>query len=96
MFIVFLKFSENKAAAPEHMAGHNEWLKAGFETGMFVLAGTLEPKSGGCLISAHNSLEAVKEFVMKDPFVQEKVVSPEILEVTPSKTEDRLSFLKSA
>lgn len=95
MFIIFLKFAENKAAAPEHMAGHNDWLADGFDKGLFVLAGTLEPKSGGCLISPINTAESITDFVMKDPFVKNKVVTPEILEVTPSKVAEQLQFMSA-
>ena len=31
MFVVLLKFAENRSKAPEFMEGHNAWLKAGFD-----------------------------------------------------------------
>ena len=40
MFIVYLKFSANRSRAGEFMDGHNAWLKAGFDDGVFVLAGS--------------------------------------------------------
>lgn len=35
MFIVQLKFSDNKAQAGEFMDGHNEWIKRGFDDSVF-------------------------------------------------------------
>ena len=31
MFIVLLKFSDNKGKASQFMEGHNEWIKRGFD-----------------------------------------------------------------
>ena len=47
MFIVLLKFSDNKDQAAQFMEGHNEWIKRGFDDDVFLLAGSLQPKWGG-------------------------------------------------
>lgn len=41
MFIVLLKFSDNKDQASQFMEGHNEWIKHGFNDGVFLMVGTL-------------------------------------------------------
>lgn len=41
MFVVLLKFSENKARASQFMDGHKAWIKRGFDDGVFLLAGNL-------------------------------------------------------
>jgi len=46
MFIVLLKFSDNKGQAGEFMEGHNEWIKRGFDDGVFLLVGSLQPGLG--------------------------------------------------
>src|SRR2546427_12966885 len=56
MFIVLLKFSDNKASASQFMEGHNAWLKRGFDNGVFLLAGSLQPKRGGGILAQHASL----------------------------------------
>ena len=85
MFIVFLKFSDNKSQAGQFMAGHNEWIRRGFDDGVFLLVGSLLPKQGGGIV-AHNTLLADLQIrVNGDPFVTENVVRPEILEITPLK-----------
>ncbi len=93
MFIVLLKFSENKSQASQFMEGHNEWIKRGFDDGIFLLAGSLQPNSGGGVIAHNISLPDLQSRVNNDPFVAENVVSAEILEITPSKTDERLTFL---
>ncbi len=93
MFIVLLKFSENKGQASQFMEGHNEWIKRGFDEGIFLLAGSLQPNSGGGVVAHNISLADLQHRVNDDPFVAENVVSAEILEITPSKADERLTFL---
>jgi len=93
MFIVLLKFSGNKAQAGQFMEGHKEWIKRGFDDGVFVLVGSLQPNSGGGILAHNTSLPDLQARVNADPFVAQNVVSAEILEITPSKADDRLKFL---
>jgi uncharacterized protein YciI len=93
MFIVFLRFSDDKSRAGELMAGHMEWVKRGLDEGVFLVVGSLQPNQGGAVVAHGCSRVELEERVSRDPFVQEKVVSAEILEVTPSKTDERMSFL---
>lgn len=95
MFDVLLKFSENKRKAGDHMEGHNKWIKQGFDDGVFLLAGSLEPGLGGSVITRNTSLPELQERVNNDPFVAENVVSAEILEISPKKADERLGFLVS-
>jgi len=93
MHIVLLKFSENRGHAPDYMDAHNAWLKRGFEDGVFVLAGTLQPRRGGAIIARDCSLDDLQARIADDPFVAAKVVQAEILEISPSKVDPRLQFL---
>jgi len=93
MFIIQLKFSDNKALAKDFMEGHKEWLQAGFDKGIFILSGSLQPSLGGGIIAVNISKEEVEGIVSEDPFVIENVVKPEIIELAPSKSDDRLLFL---
>jgi uncharacterized protein YciI len=92
MFIVLLRFSDNKPAAPQYMAAHNAWIRQGLDDGVFLLAGTIQPGTGALL--AHNTTAAELEVRVKtDPFVAEDVVRAEIIEVTPGVADERVSFL---
>ena len=93
MFIVLLKFSGNKGQAGQLMEGHSAWIKRGFDDGVFLLAGSLQPKLGGAIVAQNTSLNALQDRLNEDPFVAENVVSAEILEITPSRTDQRLNFL---
>jgi len=93
MFIVLLKFSEKKGQAGEFMDGHNAWLKRGFDDGVFLLAGSLQPSLGGGIVAHNTSLMDLQARVNDDPFVAHNVVSAEILEIKPGKANERLQFL---
>lgn len=93
MFVVLLKFSDNKGGAGQFMEGHKEWLKRGFDDGVFLLAGSLQPNLGGGVLAHNTSLPDLQGRVNSDPFVVEGVVSAEILEIAPSKADARLDFL---
>jgi len=95
MFIILLKLTENKSKAGEFMDGHNAWIKQGFEDGVFLLVGGLQPNLGGSVIAHNTSISELQERVNKDPFVAENIVSTEIIEIDPKKADDRLSFLVS-
>jgi len=93
MFIILLKFSDNKAAAPDFMDEHNQWLRQGFEDNVFMLAGSLQPGIGGGLLARNASKEEIEARVAADPFVAENVVTAEILELSPAKASEQLAFL---
>ncbi|PWT86059.1 MAG: hypothetical protein C5B56_13090 [Proteobacteria bacterium] len=93
MFIVLLKFSDNKAGASQFMEGHREWIRRGFDDGVFLLVGNLQPGLGGGIVAHNTSLADLQRRVNDDPFVAADVVSPEILEIAPSRADERLQFL---
>ena len=93
MFIVLLKFSQNKSQAGEFMDSHNAWLKQGFDDEIFILAGSLQPNQGGGIMAHNTTMEELQNRVNNDPFVANNVVQAEILEITPAKADDRLQFL---
>ena len=94
MYIVLLKFSDNKTQAGQFMEGHKEWIKRGFDDGVFLLVGSLQSNSGGGIVAHNTSLSDLQSRVSDDPFVAGKVVRAEILEITPSRTDERLNFIR--
>jgi uncharacterized protein YciI len=93
MYIVFLKFSSHKSQASQFMDGHKAWVKRGFDDGVFLLAGSLEPEQGGGILAHNTSLADLQRRVNDDPFVAENVVKAEIFELDPGRADERLQFL---
>lgn len=94
MFLVLLRFS-NEGAAPDHLEGHQAWVKRGFDEGVFVLAGSIEPGLGGAVVAHDTSLHELGRRVKDDPFVAEGVVKAEVVEISPGMTDERLQFLRA-
>jgi uncharacterized protein YciI len=93
MFVVLLKFSDNKAQAGQFMDGHKAWIQRGLEEGIFLLIGSLQPNQGGGILAYNTTRSDLESRVKDDPFVAERVVTAEILEITPAKADARLEFL---
>jgi len=96
MFIVLLRFTENRSRAPQFMESHKAWLQQGFDEGVFQLAGSLQPQAGGAVLAHATSMAALQARVAQDPFVEHGIVSPDILEITPSRSVPALAFLGAA
>jgi uncharacterized protein YciI len=93
MFIVTLKFSANKAQAGQYMDGHKQWIKRGFDDGVFLLVGSLQPNLGGGIVAHNTTLPDLQARVNDDPFVVQNIVSADILEIAPARADERLKFL---
>jgi len=97
MFIILLKFSDNKKDAKAFMQAHKDWIRCGFDERVFLVVGNLkatEPSASGGGIVAHNtSLQDLKKRVNEDPFVENNIVTAEILEICPNQADERLNFL---
>ncbi len=93
MFAIFLKFAENRARAPEFMAAHKAWIKQGFDDGVFLMVGSLQPNMGGAVLAHGVSRDDIETRVNDDPFVVEGIVTVEILEISPARADQRLDFL---
>lgn len=95
MYVVLLKFSGNKSKAPDLMDGHNAWIREGFEAGVFLAVGSLQPNAGGGILAHGTTREALDARIAADPFVAAGVVTADVLEITPARTDPRLDFLKA-
>ena len=77
------------------MDGHKEWLKRGFDDGIFMLSGGIQPGLGGAILAHEIALSELQDRVNEDPFVAQRVVNAEILEIAPGQTDQRLAFLQN-
>jgi uncharacterized protein YciI len=93
VFLVLLRFGDNKAAAAEHLAAHNAWIQRGFDDGTFLVVGNIQPGVGGAILAHGGTRSSLEQRVAEDPFVAERVVIPEIIEIAPNMTDERLRFL---
>ena len=94
MFITYLKFADNKAAAADFMAAHNDWIAKGFADGVFLTVGSLKPAAGGAILARGEARAAYDARIAEDPFVAQGIVVAETHELEPKRTVPALDFLK--
>jgi hypothetical protein len=58
------------------------------------MAGSIQPKLGGMIVAYNCSVIDPRNRVSDDSFVAGGVVNVEILEITPNRGDERLSFLR--
>lgn len=75
------------------MAAHSDWIASGMKDGVFLVVGSLQPNLGGAVIMHGLTREDAEARLAEDPFVAHGVVQAELLEISPAKVDDRLSFL---
>jgi uncharacterized protein YciI len=93
MYVVLLKFAENKSRAGDFMQDHNAWIRQGLDDGVFLLVGSLQPNLGGAILAHGVAPADLQARVDADPFVAHGIVQAEILEIKPGKADPRLDFL---
>jgi uncharacterized protein YciI len=93
MFIVVLRFSNNRAKVAELMPAHNEWITRGLDDGVFLLVGSLRPAAGGAIVAHETTRSELELRVSQDPFVANDVVTADLLEISCSRADPRLAFL---
>lgn len=93
MFVITLRLIDRDRAA-QFMEAHDGWIKQGFDDGVFLLVGSLQPHAGGVILAHRAAPEDIAARVRDDPFVREGIVSAEILAIAPGRTDARLDFLK--
>jgi uncharacterized protein YciI len=95
MFVIFLRFAENRHLAGQHMDGHNDWIRKGIDDAVFLLTGSVSGGRGGAIIAHGLTRADLEKRLEADPFVAKRIVTPEIIEIQPSAADHRLAFVKS-
>ncbi len=93
MFFIALEFSDNKSQASHYMQEHNNWIRTGFDDGVFLVSGSLASGSGGAIIAHNTSPTELEKRVANDPFVAQNIVTATITEISVARTDKRLEFL---
>ncbi len=93
MFIISLTYIVPLATVDLHMEAHIKFLNEQYTLGNFHASGRKTPRTGGVIFSMIKDREEMLNIINKDPFIFHKVSSFELIEFTPSKTCNELSYL---
>lgn len=95
MFIVTLTYLKPVAEIDALMHDHVEWLKAGYEQGLFVASGRRVPRVGGVILARSGDEQALRNTLARDPFVIHGAARCDIVEFAPSMTAPGAEVLKT-
>jgi len=84
LFIIDLHYVVPLDVVDGLLPGHKEYLDQGYEDSVFLVSGRKEPRTGGVIIAADDSREAIERRVGRDPLVSHGAASVAITEVRPS------------
>ncbi len=75
-----------------HIEPHMDWVKDGYDTGVFLASGRKNPRTGG-VIFAHGTRVEIEALVAADPFTVHGVAEYEVTEVAVTRTAPGLEGL---
>ncbi len=91
LYLILLEFAD-KSQAAQNMDGHNAWIDQGFTDDAFLMTGTI-PGQGGAVLARNETRAQLQERVERDPFVDQGVVTAELIEFEPSRLHPQLTAL---
>jgi len=81
--------------ADSQMTPHMDWVRQGFEQGLFVASGRKIPRTGGVIL-AKGDRAAVEAYCAADPFVTHGIADYDIVEVAITTAIAGLEAMKQA
>ncbi len=95
MFIVTLTYLKPVEEIDALMHDHVEWLKKGYDEGLFVASGRRVPRIGGVILARSGDEHALRENLARDPFVIHGAARCDVVEFAPSMTAPGAEVLKT-
>jgi uncharacterized protein YciI len=92
MFIATLKYVKPIAEVDALLQKHREHLLQFLHEGKLLIAGKLQPRTGGVIIAKNVSRDQFEQFLKDDPFAQAKVSEYQIIEFIPGLHDSVLSL----
>ncbi|OPZ59677.1 MAG: YciI-like protein [Deltaproteobacteria bacterium ADurb.Bin510] len=94
MFVVLLNYTSPIEAIDELLDDHLDYLRQQYASGVFVLSGPQEPRSGGVIIARAASRAELEAILAQDPFQRAGVAEYSLIEFRPRMTAAGLEELR--
>ncbi|MHB8147587.1 MAG: YciI family protein [Vulcanimicrobiaceae bacterium] len=85
MFLLISRYLKPIDEVDRFLAEHRAFLDRYYDSGLLVVSGSQEPRTGGVIVTADAPREAIDRALADDPFVREGISEYEIIEFNPSK-----------
>lgn len=83
MYIIDFKFTDVSQLTEELTAQHRAHLAKEYADGRLIVGGPKSPRTGGIIVSQHQSADELNKLLLSDPIVKAKLATFEITEFTP-------------
>lgn len=84
LFSIALHYTGNAADIQPHLDAHRQWLVEHIKGGRIIVAGPLEPRTGGLILASCPDQAAMQAMMEQDPFIVEQVASYAALACQPA------------
>ena len=95
MFIVTLTYLKPVEDIDALMHDHVEWLKRGYEEGLFIASGRRVPRTGGVILARSGDEQALRDNLARDPFIVHGAARADVVEFSASMTAPCAEVLKT-
>lgn len=93
MFLLLSRYLKPAEEVDRFIPEHRAFLDRYYDSGLFIVSGPKEPRTGGVILTADAPREAVEAALAEDPFVREGISEYEIVEFSATKRAER--FVKA-
>jgi uncharacterized protein YciI len=94
MLILSLTYNAPIEQADQHMQAHMDWVRKGYDDGLFLASGRKLPRTGGVIL-ARGTRATIEAFCAADPFVTNDIARYDITEVELTTVSPGLEALKN-
>lgn len=85
MFLLLSRYLKPIDEIERVLPAHRAFLDRCYESGLFIVSGPQEPRSGGVIVAADAPRSRIEEALTQDPFVREGISEYEIIEFHATK-----------
>jgi uncharacterized protein YciI len=94
MFLILLSHITPIETVDRLIGAHRQFLERHYTSGVFLLSGRKEPRTGGVILAKAKSRSEIEKIIEEDPFSIEKVATYTIIEFIPTMVAENLADLK--
>ncbi len=84
-FLIEITYTAPMTTIDAILPEHRNFLQTGYDAGMLLCSGPQNPRTGGIIIARGESLEAVQNFFMNDPYQKNNAATYRFVEFSPVK-----------
>lgn len=93
MFVVLLTYTAPLERIDATTAAHRDWLRRGYDDGVFLASGPQEPRRGGAILAHGLTRQDLEARLAEDPFARQGLASYAVTQMTVRAADPRLAFL---